>query len=212
MALCEAMASYGGEHAFPSLRASLPTGNGGSVTAVDSARCLAEIDRLGDLMSARSMVCIVDADTDVVVFVGPESDLVAAPRHHAPEPAGFRFDERAAVHGLAAVDGSPMTSTWLGGDAVVRVHDADGSLLFAARAFVQERAGEDWIFRDDQIGVTMRHCSPVGWWDGLPNENEPHRMRAEIRPVQIDDYLPGVAELRELFEASVHTGRPVHWM
>src|SRR6266542_3569884 len=117
MALLSAMDSYGGEDAFPSLHASLPTGNGGSVAAVDSARC------------------------------------------------------RAAIHGLAAVKGRPMTSTWLGEDAVVRVHDADGSLLFAARAFVQERAGEDWIFRDDETGVTVRHCSPVWLWDGMPNEN-----------------------------------------
>jgi hypothetical protein len=210
MAMLNAMAEYGGAVAFPVVHSVLPTANGGSVAPADSARCLAEIDRLGALMSQRSMVVIVGVDDDTVVFVDPVSSLVATPRHHVPGPAIFGFDERGALHGLTGLAGRPMTSTWLGDDAVVRVSDADGRVLFAARDFVQERDGEDWTFRDERTGAVVRHCSPVTLGAGSTG-NEPYRMRAEIRPIDIDHYLSGVGGLRELFEASVRTGRPVHW-
>ena len=99
------------------------------------------------------MVAIVDADDDGVVFVDADSRLVAAPRFHEPGPVMFNFDERGAVHGLTAMAGRPMTSTWLGDDAVVRVVNANGSLLLAAREFVQERNEDEWIFRDEQTGA-----------------------------------------------------------
>lgn len=211
-AMLDAMAGYGGEATFPMIHAALPTHNGGSLDPADAARCVAEVDRLGALMSEGSMVAIVDANDGTVVFADPDGSLVASPRHHEPDLAIFGFDERGAVQGLTAVAGRPMTSTWLGDDAVVRVVDADGSVLFAARELVQERDGEDWIFRDERTGATVRHCSPVGWWDGMPQESQPHRMRAEIRPIDIDDYLAGVAELRELFQTSIRTGRPIYWI
>jgi hypothetical protein len=162
-------------------------------------------------MSERSMVVIVDADTNAVVFADRRSRLVATPRTHLEKLYILGFDERGAMKGLTAVPGRPMTSTWLAQDAVVYVLDATGSPLFAARAFVQERDGEDWIFRDEETGATVRHCSPVTWRDRMDTVHEKHRMRAEIRPIDIDHYLAGVADLRELFEASVQTGRPVHW-
>jgi hypothetical protein len=112
---------------------------------------------------------------------------------------------------MIALPGRRLTSTWLDDDAVVRVCDAEGNTLFAATEFVQERDEDGWLFRDTRTGATVRHCSPVGHWDGTPTENEPHRMRAEIRPMDINAYFSGVPELRDLFEVSVRTGRPVHW-
>jgi hypothetical protein len=79
-----AMAEHGGPGTFPVIYAALPTCNGGRVDPTDAARCLTELDRLGALMSAGSMVAIVDADDDTVVFVDPDDRLVAWARHSEP--------------------------------------------------------------------------------------------------------------------------------
>jgi hypothetical protein len=212
MALLEAMATYGAARTFPVIHAKLPTCNGGQVSPTESARCLAEFDHLGALMSERSMVVIADADTGEVVFVDPDDEVVADPRHHSPGPAIYGYDRHRAVIGLTPLPDKPMTSTWLDDDAVVRLVDAHGSVLLETREFVQERTNADWTFRDERTGKVVHHCSPVSFWDGTPKEDRPHRMRAEVRPVDIDNYVSGVAELRELFTTSVRTGRPIYWV
>lgn len=207
MAMLKAMAGFGDAAAFPVVHAAMPRRNGGSVTPADSARCLAELDRLQMLMGQDSTAVIVNSDTGEIVFALRDDDgLAGVPRTFEPIPAMFGFDEGGAVRGINRIQGRPLTSTWLGADAVVRVLDTDGSLLLVAKAFAQEPDGGDWLLRDESTGATVHHCSPVG-----QRGSEPHRMHAEIRPIDIDFYLPGVAELRELFEASVATGRPVYW-
>ena len=84
-------------------------------------------------------------------------------------------------------------------------------MLFESREFTQERDGDGWIFRDEVTGATVHHGAPVNWWNDTQAADPPHRWRAEARPIDIDDYIPGVAWLRELFQASVRTGRPVIW-
>jgi hypothetical protein len=171
---------------FPALWAALPTWNGGEVYPASAARCLAEFDRLGALMSMGTMTVIVDADDGTVVFVDPDSEQVSSSRRNEHW-------------------------TMLGADGVVRVIDYDDRVLFEAREFTQERSAEHWLFRDEATGATVHHGAPAMWWDGTPEADEPHRMRAEVRPVDIDVYIPGVASLRELFRVSVRTGRPVIW-
>lgn len=209
-ALLRSMAAYGGELAFPTIAAALPTHNGGSVSAADSAACIAELDLLAALMARHSMVVIIDVERGTVVFVDPTSSVVATPRHHKPRQAFIGFDH-GAITGVTAVPGRPFTSTWLGEDAVVRVLDGHGAVLFAAQEFTQERDGEDWLFRDERVGTTVRHCSPIGHWRGTPEDGTRHLLRAELRPFDIYACLAGVAWLRELFHASVRTGRPVLW-
>jgi hypothetical protein len=151
---------------FPALRAALPTWNGGEVYPADSARCLADFDRLGALMSPGTMTVIVDADDGTVVFVNPDGEQVSSSRR------GEHW-------------------TMLGADGVVRVIDADDRVLFASREFTQERSAEGWLFRDEATGATVHHGAPVMWWDGTPEEDAPHRMRAEVRPIDIDVYISG---------------------
>jgi hypothetical protein len=133
------------------------------------------------------MTVIADVDTGAVVFVDPDDPVVATPRQHIPGPAIVGFDEHYAVRGLTPLPGRPMTSTWLDDDAVVRL-------------------------RDEETGRTVRHSSPVSPWYGHPDDDRRLRLRTEVRPIDIDCYVAGVAELRDLFTTSVRTGRPVYWV
>jgi hypothetical protein len=210
MSMLGAMAEYGGEAEFPAIHAAMPKGNWGEVEPADSARCLAELDRLGALMAHRSMTVIVDRDDDGIVFVDPHSRLVSGSRAYSPGWSVVTHDARGAV---VRDPDTPVvgldTSTWLGDDGVVRVLDADGMELFAAREFEQDHDGESWLFRDG--AAVVRHCSPISHWSEPSDRVWPRRFRAEIRPVDVDHYFAGVAGLRELFATSVLTGRPVIW-
>lgn len=207
--LLGAMAEYGGSDEFPATHAAMPDGSGAETTPEESARCLAEFDRLAALMADRTMTVIVNVLDDSIVFLDPDSQLAGAPRcGDPPQILYFIFDGTGLVPGVTPTPSQRLTWTCLGDDAVVRVVDADGSILFAAREFLQEPDGDAWVFRDVSNDVSVRHWSPVG----RPAAPEPVRLRAELRSIDIDRYLFGVPALRELFEASVRTGRRIYWV
>jgi hypothetical protein len=151
---------------FPALRAALPTWNGSEVYPASAARCLAEFDRLDAVMSVGTMAVIVDVDDGTVVFVDGDSEQVSEARWG-------------------------VQRTTLSADGVVRVVDADDRVLFESREFTQERDGDGWIFRDEVTGAIVRHGAPVNWWYDTPAADPPHHWRAETRPIDIDDYIPG---------------------
>jgi hypothetical protein len=102
--------------------------------------------------------------------------------------------------------GVPLTTVWLDEDAIVRVRDADGVVLFAAREFEQADAEPGWWFRDSASGNELRHSAPLPWSDDPPRTT---RLRAEDRPMNIDHYVSAVSLLRALFTASVRLDHPV---
>jgi hypothetical protein len=73
--LLRAMAEYGGADEFPATHAAMPDGSGAETTPEESARCLAEFDRLAALMADRTMAAIVNADDDRIVFVAARGPM-----------------------------------------------------------------------------------------------------------------------------------------
>jgi hypothetical protein len=160
-------------------------------------------------MAERTMAVIVNADDGGIVFVASRGQLVSMPQYFDPPTlaANVGFDLTDANHGAGPFV-RPLAATYLGEDAVVRAIYADGSILFTSRELVQEPDSNSWIFRDAVTNVSVRHWAPLF----RPATSGPVRLRAELRPMDIDRYLTGVAGLRELFQTSVRTGRPVHWV
>jgi hypothetical protein len=99
------------------------------------------------------------------------------------------------AHLMSPSPGGRLTTTWLGSDARVRVRDAvTGEELFAADEFTQSADGDSWVFRDTVTGAEARHCSPVVHHD--QRSSLPARLRAAVRPVDIDVFLTGVGTCR----------------
>jgi hypothetical protein len=211
MALLEADEACGGRAAFPALYATLPTANDGEVTPSESADCLAELDALRELMRSGQMVVIVDDDTNAVVHVDEHDELVSLSDDSflPPVPRIISFGLDYQITANPPIDG-PVTATWLGRDGVVRVRDSQGRELWQARAFTQTPDDDHWVFRDVLSGQAVRHRSPIP--PAPHSKARSSRLRAEIQPYDSDLALPGVAELRELFDASVRTGRSVFWI
>jgi len=215
-ALRAALDDHGGPVVYPALLSALPSLNGGSVSPRQAADCVAELDRLADLMRrVATMVVLVD-DTDAAVVWVYDDECYAG----SDEPIGFPdgppgqpsiigFDEGHRIT-TRPDPGRPSTVTWLGRDATVRVRDADtGTVKFAATEFTQHADRDGWMFHDKSTGTQVRHCSPIRGSDGEPGTG--CRFHTETRPVDIDIYLPGVAFLRRLFATSARTDRTVYW-
>ncbi|NUT08081.1 MAG: hypothetical protein HOV76_31890 [Hamadaea sp.] len=212
--LLEAMDDHGGLAAFPAILAALPHGNDGDcLPPEEAARCLAELDRLNDLMAPSTMAAVVDADRGTILFGASEPEMVGFPRRRQPL-SHIRIYTDGTIHGLTPEPGTAPTTSWLKPDAVVRVKHMDGTILFESHDFTQERSGDDWTFRDAATGATVRHSSPIAWpWpDNAPADEAPRRLRVETRPIDIAYCLKGVGRLRELFETSARTGRPIYWV
>jgi hypothetical protein len=211
MGLLEAMASRGGAAAFPVLYAALPTHNGGEVAPDASAACLSELDTLREQMrSEPPMAVLLDGDTGTVLWVHePEDGHIS---HGAPDagPRIFWFDEAYQLHSNPEV-GEPFTSVWLEADGLIRVRDRTGHELWQSRDFTQETDGQFRIHRDRPSRAEIRHLAWIPQHRPADPEPPPTHLRVEIRPYDSDVAIGGIAGLRELFEASVRTGRPVVW-
>ncbi|WP_327002384.1 hypothetical protein OHA72_45825 [Dactylosporangium sp. NBC_01737] len=208
--LRETLAGFGGAATFPALHAAILDPVDDQVPPDDSARCLAELDHLAVLTRADRMVVLIDADDGTVLHVRSTDRLVSFPRIHAMTPPyAVNVDAAHRIHGMTGLPDVPLTTVWLDEDAIVRVRDADGVELFAAREFRQEAAGHGWQFRNDITGAEVLHSSPVPW-SGV-DRPRPARLRAEDRPMDIDIYISSVALLRELFTTSMRVKRPV-WL
>jgi hypothetical protein len=207
-----ALDDHGGVDVFPALLSALPTLNGGRVSPRRAADCVVELDHLADLMRriATMVVLVDDADGEIVRVYDDEhytggDEPIGLPPTEPGVPTVVSFDDRYGATMQPAPD-RPWTVTWLGRDTEVRVRDAgSGEILFSATSFTQYADGDDWMFHDDRTGARVRHRSPV---IAQPTR---FRFRTDIRPVDIDVYLTGVAFLRTLFATSARTGRPVHW-
>ncbi|HCU48313.1 MAG TPA: hypothetical protein DGG94_00510 [Micromonosporaceae bacterium] len=211
VSLLEAIDSHGGADAFPVLTSSLPAPDEGAFTSETSALCLRELDRLAGMMRAEStMAVLIDVDSGDALRVNESADtLISLPRFPPGNPRVITFDER---HRMSSTEGlNPRaTTTWMTADAVVHVRSAaTGEVCFSSQEFTQAPAGDEWIFRAGP-DRSVRHSSPITFW-AMGVERWPVHMRAEIRPLDIDVFLPGVAELRALFAASVLTGNSVIW-
>jgi len=210
-ALLDAAGARGGRAAFPALYATLPTANDGEATPSDAANCLAELDALRELMRSGPMVVIVDDDTDAVVHVDEDDELVSLSDDCflPPVPRIISIGRDYQITANPPIDGT-VTTTWLGRDGVVRVRDGQGRELWQAREFTQTPDDDHWVFRDLLSGRAVRHRSPIP--QVPPAHPRSSRLRAEIRPYDSDLALAGVAELRDLFDTSVRTGRSVFWI
>jgi hypothetical protein len=199
----------GGRARFPMLYQTIHFPVDDRTSPADSARCLAELDEFADLMRGERMVVLMDADDGRVLSVRADDGLMSYPRLHVPAVlVVVRVDAERRIHGVSAVPGVPLTTTWLDQDAVVRVCDVNGAVVFAAREFEQAEAGPGWWFRDPRGGGGLRRSSPV---PGSQDQTGPIRLRAEERPMDVEHAVPGLALLRSLMTAAIRLDHPIYW-
>ena len=159
-------------------------------------------------MRDQRMVVLIDADTGQLEHARVEDKAISLPTVHTQTRLYMvGVDRDKHIHGVTALPEVPLTTVWLDEDAMVRVRDADGQVVFTSRGFEQEEAETGWWFRDPASGDQLRHSSPVPWNHLLPR---PKRLRVEDRPMDINLYIHGVLFIRELFTASVRVDHPVH--
>ena len=122
----------------------------------------------------------------------------------------LNYDEAYRLHSNPEL-GEPFTSVWLDPDGLIRIRDRTGQVVWHSRTFTQEVEGSYLVHRDRPSGAEIRHLASIPQRYPDDPEPPPARLRVEIRPYDSDVAIVGVDALRELFETSVHTGRPVFW-
>jgi hypothetical protein len=180
----QALQSAGWSH-FPSLKAELPSANGGRMPAAAAARVLDELDYFEKRAVITDEVVLVDeasGEVKLTYVAAYQGVLILGPGYRAGvDPEGFF---------VLDVDADPPVT------------------LFRSVRFRQRVLTGGQVEFSDEATTVRLTVPPVG---GAATTGPPHRLRLETRGQSPADFGYIVQPLRRLCQAAVATGNPVMW-
>jgi hypothetical protein len=193
----QALGAVGWER-FPTLRAYLPQGNGGTLPAAYAAAALAELREFEDAAHAGEQVHLVDEDTGRLLAVGVPSYggvfmLCGSTQHHVGVDEAGLFVRDVSV----APEREEFRSLRCTQEVIGDRADGKGQLVCLTDASTSEQAT---VALAGPIG--RDHAGPAGY---------PRRMRVKKVARSGSDFCYITDSLTEVLRAAQSTGNPVVW-
>ncbi len=177
-----------GADKFPNLLAAIPDTNSGRTEARDAKRCLEDLARFEAEGPFGRRIRLTDEETGEVL------------QDYVEDYGGvFRWLGREGIEMGVDPEGFFVT-------------DREGNVFFRAKAFEQSREDQAFTLRDLESGAKFQ--SPAGLSypsaDGLADVF-PRLLKVVAEHETPRTYGSEIRALKNVFEASVKTGRPVIW-